>query len=133
MSLSHFVAAAMLAAVAPLAVSGVPQGPIAPRGIGCSPETRIEIQREPDGRPVMSGFGRAVCDQIGPGRVTTVLYKNSEEVGRRTIDTVETNMTAALSIPCAPGVADWLLVVQYTDDLVGMTIQHKFFREAPCG
>jgi hypothetical protein len=98
-----------------------------PRGVGCDVVTDLAL-RSDHGIAYMSGSGKMTCMQTGVSSATAVLHKNGEEVARRKIDTLDTNALAAVTVPCTNGSADvrWLLVVQYSDELVGMTIQHRF-------
>lgn len=82
----------------------------------------------------MSGSGKMICADQGPGTVTGVLYKNGTEMARKTIDTLETSAIAAVAVPCSNGPEEvtWIMVAQYLDDRIGMTIQHRIV-ENNCG
>jgi len=103
-------------------------------GQACTPETHISRQVGDGGRPYISGYGKAVCPKGGPGRITVVLYEESREMARKTIDSNATNYISAVSVPCVDGATtvDWILVAQYSDDLLGQTMQHAFLKGSHC-
>jgi hypothetical protein len=100
---------------------------LAPAGVGCEGATNLTLEVDAGGHPYMSGFGKMICNQVGPGKVTAVLHKNGEEVARRSIETLETSAIAAVTVPCLNGSDDvrWLLVVQYSDEWIGMWMEHR--------
>jgi hypothetical protein len=124
---------ALIVATSPSAIVS-PSSLLAPGGVGCEGDTHLTLEIDPDGRPYMSGFGKMICTQVGPGEVTAVLHKNGEEVARKKVETLDTNAIAAVTVPCSNGPEEvsWLLAAQYSDDWIGMSIQHRFV-DNQCG
>jgi hypothetical protein len=109
-------------------------GLLAPGGVGCEGTTELTIEREDGGGSYMSGFGKMICTQVGPGKVTAVLHKNGAEVAKKSVETLDTNAIAAVMVPCSDGPAEvtWLLVAQYSDEWMGMWMHHRVVRNK-CG
>jgi hypothetical protein len=107
---------------------------LAPGGVGCEGTTELTLEREDGGGTYMSGFGKMICTQVGPGKVTAVLHKNGAEVAKKSVETIDTNAIAAVVVPCSDGPTEttWLLVVQYSDEWMGMWMHHRVVRNR-CG
>jgi hypothetical protein len=107
---------------------------LAPAGVGCEGTTELTLEREDGGGTYMSGSGKMICTQMGPGKVTAVLHKNGAEVAKKSVETIDTNAIAAVVVPCSDGPAEttWVLVVQYSDDWMGMWMHHRIVRNR-CG
>jgi ABC-type phosphate/phosphonate transport system substrate-binding protein len=107
---------------------------LTPSGVGCEGTADLTLETDPSGHPYMSGSGKMICGQPGPGSVTVVLYKNGAEAARKTIETLETSAIAAVAAPCVNGrdEVSWVMIAQYLDDYIGMTVQHRFAKNT-CG
>jgi hypothetical protein len=100
---------------------------LGPAGVGCVGDTNLTFEVDPNGGPYMSGSGKMNCNQVGPSKVITVLHKNGDEVARKDVETLDTSSIAAVTVPCSdgPNEVSWLLVVQYSDEWMGMWMQHR--------
>jgi hypothetical protein len=107
---------------------------LAPGGVGCEGTTELTLEREDGGGTYMSGFGKMICTQVGPGKVTAVLHKNGAEVTRKSVETLDTNAIAAVVVPCVDGPSEttWVLIAQYSDEWMGMWMHHRIVHNR-CG
>jgi hypothetical protein len=103
-------------------------------GVGCQPDTHMTREVGPDGKPYMSAFGKAICNQVGPGEVTAVLYRNNKEVTRKTVESLNTSYISSVTTPCVDGptTANWAFIAEYSDDYIGQTVQHVFLENYHC-
>lgn len=125
--------AATSAALVAAALVPLPALPSVPAGVGCTSEISLTRMVERGG-PYMYAVGRSVCQQVGPGGITLVAYRDGVERGHKSIETLDTSSTLTLFMPCsstAPG--KWSLVGEFDDDWVGPTRKFVIDDNVNCG